>query len=185
MNAAIVSAQNLAKVAQSNIAAFQSLADIALNASEQFFALNIDAARSACAQAAASAAPVLDGDLQQQVASRINTQGKALEQVVGYLRGVNDLNVRTQGELSAFGTQRIEDASREVGEFLDQCASSAPAGVNEFLVSLKSALTNATTAYQNFVKTSRDVAESNIAAASNAMEPLLTAPAGTRSRKVA
>lgn len=184
MNAAIVSAQNLAKVAQSNIAAFQSLADIALNASEQFFALNLDAARNACAQAVATSAPVVEGDLQQQISSRVNSQGKALEQLVGYLRSVNDLNVRTQGELTAFGTQRMEDMSREMGEFLDQCASSAPAGVSEYIVALKNAMANATVAYENFVKTSRDVAESNMAAATNAMEPMLAAPAGGR-RKVA
>lgn len=180
-------AQKLAKTVQGNLDAFQNFADIMFGASEQLIALNLDAARKACTWLSASASPLTTGDLREQFAARADAQGKSLEQAADYIRNFNELFIRTQGDIAAFGTQQIEQASHVAGEIIEQLARSAPGETGDFLTAMKAAMSNATTAYENFVRTSRDVAESNLAAASNALQPVLTASAGnTRtSRKAA
>lgn len=157
MNAS-VSAQNLAKTANGNIEAFQSLADIVFSASERLIALNLDAARNACAYISANAAPVLEGDLREQIASRMGVHGKSLEQAAEYFRSVNDLFVQTQGDIAAFGTQQLDQTSQGFGEFLDNVAKSAPAGGSDFVAAMKTAISNVSAAYESVIKTTRDVA---------------------------
>jgi hypothetical protein len=45
---------------------------------------------------------------------------------------------------------------------------------------MKTAMTSASAAYENFVKTTRDVAETNLAAASSALQPVVAAGKGSR-----
>lgn len=178
------SAHKLAKAANGNIEAFQSFADIVFSATERLMALNIDAARSACACLSANAAPVVEGELREQFASRMNAQGKSLEQAAEYVRNVNELFIQTQVDIAAFGTRQFDEAASGLGEFMENFAHNAPAGTNDFVNAVKTAMTNASAAYENFVKTSRDVAETNLAAASNALQPMLSAPAA-KGRKAA
>lgn len=184
---AFVSAQKLAKSANGNIEAFQSLADIFFGASERFVALNLDAARQLCTYASANATPVFEADMREQFATRMNLHGKSLEQAAEYFRAINDLFIQTQGDIATFGTRQLDDMSRAFSEFLDNVASSAPAGSPDFVAAMKTAMSNATAAYESFVQTTREVAETNLAAASNALQPVLTASAGTTkaSRKAA
>ncbi|MCK9986393.1 MAG: hypothetical protein AzoDbin1_02865 [Azoarcus sp.] len=182
----LVNTQKLAKAANGNIEAFQSLADTILNATERLMALNIDAARSACACVSVSAAPLVEGDMREQFSSRLAAQNKSLEQAADYFRNVNELFIQTQGEIAAFGTRQFDEAARGLGEFVEHFAHTAPAGTNDFVNAIKTAMSNASAAYESFVKTSRDVAETNLAAASNAMQPILTAQASNaKSRKAA
>ncbi|MCC4114623.1 phasin family protein [Aromatoleum toluclasticum] len=182
----LVSAQKLAKAANGNIEAFQSLADTILNATERLLALNIDAARSACARVSVSAAPLVEGDMREQFASRLAAQNQSLEQAADYFRNVNELFFQTQSEIAAFGTRQFDEAARGLGEFVENFAHTAPTGTNDFVNAVKTAMSNASAAYESFVKTSRDVAETNLAAASNALQPMLTAQANsTKSRKAA
>lgn len=182
----MVNTQKLAKAANGNIEAFQSLADTILNATERLLALNIDAARNACAFVSVAAAPVAEGDLREQFSSRLAAQNKSLEQAADYFRNVNELFIQTQGEITAFGTRQFDEASRSLGEFVEHFAHTAPAGTNDFVNAVKTAMSNASAAYESFVKTSRDVAETNLAAASNALQPMLTTPpSSTKSRKAA
>lgn len=185
---AFVSAQNLAKSANVNIEAFQSLADIVFGASERLVALNLDAARQFCTYASASATPVFEGDMREQFATRMGLHGKSLEQTAEYFRAINDLFIQTQGDIATFGTRQLDDISRAFGEFLENFAASVPAGNPDFVAAVKTAMSNATAAYESFVQTTREVAETNLAAASNALQPVLTASTGTTakaSKKVA
>ena len=177
-----VSAQRLAKAANGNIEAFQSLTDIVFSASEQLLALNLDAARKLCAYASANAVPVLEGDLNEQISSRMSANGKSMEQAGEYFRNVNDLFIRTQSDIAAFGTQQLEVVSRGFNELLDNVAKSAPAGTSDFVAAMKIAMSNASTAYESFVKTTRDVAETNLAAAGSALQPMLGAAAGVTTK---
>lgn len=179
---AFASVQKLAKAANSNVEAFQSLAEIAFGASERLVALNLDAARNLCAYAAATAVPVFEGDLNEQFASRMGVQGKSLEQIAEYFRSVNDLAIQTQGDVAAFGTQQLTEMSRNFSEFLDSIAKSAPAGSSDFVAAMKTAMSNANAAYESFVKTTRDVAETNLAAANSALQPMLAASAAATTK---
>ncbi|HJV28626.1 MAG TPA: phasin family protein [Aromatoleum sp.] len=177
----LVSPQQIASVATGNISAFQSLADIVMNASGQLMALNFDAARNLCVNVSA-ATPVVQGDLRDQVASGMGAQAKSIEQTVEYFNSINDLLVRTQGELADFGMRQLNDASHSIAETLEQFAGAAPAGTSDMISAVKSAVSNATATYENFVKNTRSLAETNLAAAANAMQPMLAATTGAVSK---
>jgi phasin protein len=180
---AFVSTQKFANAANGNIAAFQSLADIVLNASEQMLALNFNAARVACAQASASAAPIVEHDPRAQFASQMGAQSKSIEQAIEYFTNVSTLLARTQGDLAEFTISQINETSRGFTEALDSFANSAPTGTSDMFAALKSAMSNATAAYENFVKNTRNLTETNIAAASQALQPMLAATTATTASK--
>jgi phasin protein len=180
------SVQKLTQVASGNIEAFESFAQIMLNASERLVALNLDSARSMCHLAASSAAPLGGNDMRDQFANRMNEQGKTLEQAAAYVRNVNELCIKTQNEVADLNTRRLNEVSQGMQELLDGIAKSGPAGAADIVAAIKSAMSNASTAYQNLIKTTRDVAETNLAAATNALQPIVdAATSGKAARKAA
>lgn len=179
------SVQKLTQAASGNIEAFESFADIVLSASERLVALNLDSARSLCHLAAANAAPLVGNDVREQFANRIGEQSKTLEQVGAYFRNVNDVLIKTQTEVGELNSRRLNEVSEGVQELLDSVAKSGPAGSADFIAVFKSAISNASAAYANLIKATRDVAETNLAAASNALQPIVEATAGKAARKAA
>jgi len=176
------SVQKMSQAAAENMQAFQSYADIVLNASERLVSLNIEAARTACSFASSNV-PALGDDVRDQLTSRMEVQSKGLEQAADYFRNVNDLCVKTQSEIADLNTRRMNEVTESVQGLLDSFAKSAPNGAADIVSAMKTAMSNATAAYENFVKTSRDVAESNLAAATNALQPIVAA--GKTPRKAA
>ncbi|MDT3671173.1 MAG: phasin family protein [Aromatoleum sp.] len=176
------SVQKLTQTAAENMQMFQSYADIMLNASERLVSLNIEAARMACSLASSNV-PVSADDFRAQLASRADVQSEALEQATKYFRDVNDLCIQTQSEVSELNTRRLNQITESVQALLDNVARSGPTGTADFVSAMKTAMSNATAAYESFVRTSRDVAENNLAAASNAMQPMVAA--GKAARKAA
>ena len=176
------SVQKMTQTAAENMQMLQSYAEIILNASERLVSLNISAARAACSFASSNV-PVSGDDLRTQLASRADIQSKGLEQAAEYFRNVNDLCVETQSEVSELNTRRLNQITESAQALLDNLVRSSPTGSADFVSAMKTAMSNAAAAYESFVRTSRDVAENNLAAASNAMQPMVAA--GKASRKAA
>lgn len=174
----------MTQAAADNLQAFQAYADIVLNASQELVSLNIEATRTACSYATASAVPVVGEDMREQIASRMDVQGRSLEQAAEYIRSVNDLCIKTQTEISDLNTRRLHEMTETMQGVLDTFAKTGPTGTLDIISAMKTAMSNASAAYENFVRTSRDVAETNFAAASNALQPMMAA-AGKASRKAA
>ncbi len=180
------SVQKLTQAANGNIQAFQSFADIVLNASERLVALNIEAARTLCSTATANAAPLTaSNDMRDQIAARMGTQGKMFEQAAEYFRSFNDLCAKTQSEVAELNTQRLNEVSGSVHELLDSVAKAGPTGAADIVAAMKAAMNNASAAYENMIKTTRDVTESNLAAASNALQPMVTAAVSAKQTRKA
>lgn len=176
------SVQKMTQAAAENMQMFQSYADIMLNASERLVSLNIEAARAACSFASSNV-PVSGDDFRDQLASRMDIQSKGLEQAAEYFRHVNDLCIKAQSEVAELNARRLSQITESVQVLLDNLAKSGPTGTADFISAMKTAMSNASAAYESFVRTSRDVAENNLAAASNAMQPMVAA--GKASRKAA
>ena len=113
----------------------------------------------------------------------MDIQSKGLEQATEYFRNVNDLCIKTQSEVSELNTRHLNQITESVQSLLDNFAKSGPTGTADFVSAMKTAMSNAAAAYENFVRTSRDVAENNLAAATNALQPMVAA--GKASRKAA
>ncbi len=173
------SVQKMTQAAADNMQMFQSYADIMLNASERLVSLNIEAARAACSLASSNV-PVSGDDFRDQLASRTDMQNKGLEQATDYFRNLNELCIQTQSEVSELNTRRLNQMTESIQAQLDNLAKSGPTGTADFVSAMKTAMSNAAAAYESFVRTSRDVAENNLAAASNALQPMVAASKASR-----
>lgn len=184
---AYVSAQTLASATHGNMQAFQSLAEIMLGATEQALAINLEAARKLCNGISAVAEPLAVNDLQSQFTARINAQSRAFEQTTAYMRDLAELTLRLQNELAGFGTDRLAEATRDFCELCDKLAHTAPQGSNDFLAAMKEVVTQSSAAYESLLRTSREAAESTLAAASSSFPavPANSAATAKGNRKTA
>jgi len=164
------SVQSLTDAANANIMTFQSFADIVLNASERLTTLNIDAARSVFAFASANAGPLIGEGLRDQIASRVGAQGQGLEKAAEYVRKVNEVLVKTQADVTQLSAKRMSEATDSLHSMLDTMAKSGPAGTADIVAAMKSALNTTSATFENMIQTTREVTESNLAAAANALQ---------------
>ena len=164
------SVQNLTDAANANIMTFQSFAEIVLNASERLTTLNIDAARSVFAFASANSAPLFGEGLRDPFSSRAGFQGQGLEKAAEYVRNVNDVLVKSQADVAQLSAKRMSEVTESLHAMLDGMAKSGPAGTAEIVAAMKSALNTTNATFENLIQTARDVTESNLAAAANALQ---------------
>lgn len=176
--------QKLTDAVNANLQTYLSFAEIILNSSERLSSLNLEASRSAFQQFSASVAPLSGDGIGEQITARINDQGRNLEQAVGYLRNVGEVYAQTQSELAELGSRRVAELTEELQALLDKTTKSAPAGTSEMVTALKTALRQATSVYDSLMKTSREMTETNLAAATKALQPI-TAASSRASKKAA
>ena len=121
------SMQKFANTANAGLQAFQSVAEIMLNAAEQLTALNVDAARSFYAFAANQTMPVTNEEFRDRVTGKGNAQIQGFEQAAEYLRNVNEVCLRTQSEVAEISTRHIGEFSNSMNSLLGEVAKMAPA----------------------------------------------------------
>lgn len=114
------SMQRLTATANSSLQAFQSMAEIMLNASERLAALNVEAARSVCAFAASQKFPANGDELRDRLAGKGNAQDQSLEQAAEYLRNVNEVCLRTQSEFAELSTQHLNEISNSMSSLFGE-----------------------------------------------------------------
>lgn len=128
------SMQRLTATANSNLQAFQSMAEIMLNASERLAALNVEAARSFCAFAASQKFPANGEELRDRLAGKGNAQDHGLEQAAEYLRNVNEVCLRTQSEVAELSTQHLNEISNSMSSLFGEVGSMMSTGSQSTLL---------------------------------------------------
>lgn len=146
--------QKLTEVASDNGEAFKAIFDVSLNATQQLVALNGDFVRTFMTGRATPAAGL---DMQEQMTAF--TQG--LEHASEYFRNVNDLCIKTHNEIASVNAQRTTEI---IAQF-DDLFEASPLKTTAIAEVMKATLSNAGTAYEKMVSTSRAVAESTLSAA--------------------
>lgn len=170
--------QKLTDAVNANMQTYLSFAEIVLNTSERLSSLNIDATRSSFKQFSAYATPRPGEGFTQQITARLGEQGHNLEQTLAYLRNVSEVYVQAQNDIADLGSRRLAELSEEFQALIDKAAKSAPVGSSEMVAAMKTALSQASSVYDSLLKTSREVTETHLAAATSALQPI----AGTTGR---
>lgn len=172
--------EKLSEVANTNGDAIKTILDVTLNTSEQLMALNLNLARSCNANAVT---PV-DGDFRDQVNAQLKSPARALELFTDYMRNVGGICVRAQSEIARIDAERVSDVTKSVKSLLDGFAKSSPKGSVEVIDQIKSALTHASEAYENMIRTTSDIVESNLDTANKALEPIVAKSMSMAATKV-
>ena len=109
-----------------------------------------------------------------------------VEKAVAYSRSVYEISAQTQEELSKMVEAQFADFQKQVGSLLDKASKSAPAGSDVAVAAVRSAIAAASSAFDNMNKAAKqvaEIAEANVAAATNATVKAVTASAPASSKK--
>lgn len=157
---------------KASVDALLSLANTALASAERIAALNLNTVRSMLEDGVSNAKALMGAkdprDVMAVTAAQIQP---AVEQIVAYNRSLYEISAQSKEEVTKQLESQFGDFQKQVSSLMEKAAKNAPAGSDVAVAAVKSALEAANSAFDNMktmVKQVADIAEANIATASNA-----------------
>lgn len=170
--------EQFAAANKANIETLLSLTNSAFANAERLAALNLNTARSVLEDSVSNTKALLGTkDVQELVSLQASLIQPLLEKSVSYARSVYEIASQGQEELAKVLEAQLSELNKNVSSALDKAAKSAPAGSDVAVAAVKSAIAAANSAYDNFskaVKQATEIAEANVAAATNATVKAVT-----------
>jgi len=164
--------EQFAEVNKANVETLLTVANAAFASTERLAALNLNTARAVLEDGVANAKALMGAkDVQELVALQSAMAQPMVEKAVAYSRNVYEIATQTQEELSKVVEGQMTEVNKGVAAALDKAAKSAPAGSDVAVAAVKSAIAAANSAYDSMSKAAKQVAEmaeANVAAATNA-----------------
>lgn len=181
--------EQLASANKANVEAMLTLANTAFASAERFAALNLNTARAVLEDGMNNAKALLGAkDLQEVISLQATLAQPAVEKAVAYSRNVYEISAQTQDEFSKLVEAQFAEVNKNVAATLDKAAKSAPAGSDVAVAAVKSAIAAANSAYDTMSKAAKqvaEIAEANVAAATNATVKAVGAAATSKAKKAA
>ncbi len=181
--------EQLAGANKANVEAMLTLANTAFASAERFAALNLNTARAVLEDSVNNAKALLGAkDLQEAISLQTTLAQPSVEKAVAYSRSVYEISAQTQEEFSKLVEAQFAEVNKNVATSLDKAAKSAPAGSDVAVAAVKSAIAAANSAYDTMSKAAKqvaEIAEANVAAATNATVKAVGAAATTKAKKAA
>ncbi len=154
---------------ESQFAIFASLTSKAFEGVEKLVELNITAAKATLEESSAAARQLLSAKDPQEFFSLSAAQAQpTAEKALSYSRQLASIATATQAEFSKAAETQIAETNRKVISLVDEVSKNAPAGTENAVAILKSAIGNANAGYEQLTKTTKqavEALESNVNAA--------------------
>ena len=164
--------ENLAAANKAAVESLLSLANIAFASAERIAALNLNTARNFLEESVATTKALLGAkDVQEAISLQTALAQPNVEKAVAYSRSVYEISAQTQEELTKLAEVQFAEFNKSVTALLDKAAKSAPAGSDVAVAAVKSAIAAANSAFDSVNKAAKqvaEIAEANVAAATNA-----------------
>ena len=164
--------EQFAAANKASVDAMLSLANTALASAERIAALNLNTARSMLEDGMSNTKAVLGAkDPQEAVSLSVAQAQPAVEQAVAYTRSLYEISAQSKDEIAKVLEAQFADYQKQVAALLEQATKNAPAGSDVAVAAVRSALAAAGSAFDNMknvVKQASEIAEANIATASDA-----------------
>jgi phasin family protein len=143
-----------------------------LASAERIAALNLNTARSMLEDGVANAKAMLGAkDPQEFFAVQASLAQPSLEKAVAYSRSVYEISAQSKEEFAKLLEAQFADFQKQSLSLLEKATKNAPAGSDIAVSAVKSAIASATSAFDSLNKAAKqvaDIAEANVAAATNA-----------------
>ena len=156
---------------EAQFALFSSLTSKAFEGIEKIVELNLTAAKATLEESTAAAKQLLSAKDPQEFFSLSAAQAQpSAEKAIAYGRHLAAITSGTQAEFSKAAEAQIAETNRKVISLVDEVTKNAPAGSENAVAILKSAIGNANAGYEQFTKTSKqavEAIEANLASAVN------------------
>ena len=168
----ITNASQFFELQRVHVEAMNSVGRALIGAAEKLSSLNAAASRSAF-DTVTQAAQSLSGikDPKELVAYSGAAAQPSVEKLVGYTKELVGIANGVNAEIGKVVEQQISESNRRVAELLDYASKNAPAGSEQALAMLRSAVSAGNTAFDTVSKVSKqaaDWAETNFATAAKA-----------------
>jgi phasin family protein len=160
--------ETLLAIVNAQFAAFEKLANI-----------NASAVKSAFEDSIANTRALLGAkDVQEFVTLQNAFAQPAIEKAIAYSKSVYEVATEANSEFSKVTERRVAEWNENFVTLLDQVSKNAPAGSDVAVAAVKSMLAAGNAAYNNLtkvVKQTAEIAEANVAAASETVKGLAKA----------
>lgn len=183
----MLNAEQLIATQKANVETAFGLASKAFEGVEKVVELNLQVTKAALAEAADNAKAALSvKDAQELLSLQAGLLQPATEKAVAYGRQVYDIAAATNAEVSKVVEAQLADVQKNVTAFVDTAVKNAPAGSENAVALVKSAVAAASNAYESVQKAAKqaaEVAESNFQAmTTNAVKATQTVAAKAAKR---
>ena len=164
--------EQLATANKASIENILTLANTAFASAERLAALNLNTARTILEDIVANSKSLMGAkDVQELLGLQASLAQPAVEKAVAYSRSIYEIATQTQEEMSKLFESQFAEINRNVTSALDKAVKNAPAGSDVAVAAVKSAIAAANSAYDSMTKAAKqvaEIAEANVAAATNA-----------------
>lgn len=177
--------EQFASANKANVETLLTLANTAFASAERLAALNLNTARSLLEETVANAKALMSAkDVQELMNIQASLAQPSVEKAVAYSRSVYEIASQTQEELGKIFEAQFAEVNKTMTTALDKAVKNAPAGSDVAVAAVKSAIAAANSAYDSMTKAAKqvaEIAEANVAAATNAtVKAVSAAPKGKK-----
>ncbi len=177
----MLTAEQVLAAHKANVETIFGLTNKAFEGVERLVELNLQVARAAISEAAASTKAALSvKDPQELMALQAQFLQPAAEKAAAYGRHVYDIAAATGAEVTKVAEAQAADVQAKVMGLVDSAVKNAPAGSESAVAMVKSAVAAASNAYESVNKAAKqaaEVAEANFQAMQNTAVKAAQAPA--------
>jgi len=164
----MLTAEQLVAAQKTNLETLFGLSGKAFEGVEKLVELNLQVAKAALGEAAETARAVLSvKDAQELLALQASLLQPAAEKAAAYSRHLYDIAASTNADISKAAEAQASDVQKKFMSVVDTAVKNAPAGTENAVALVKSAVAAANNAYESVHKAAKqaaDVAEANFQA---------------------
>ena len=161
----MLTAENLIAAQKANVEILFGLTNKAFEGVEKLVELNLQMARTALGEAGDTARAALSvKDAQELVALQASLLQPTAEKAAAYSRHVYDIATSTNAEVTKAVEAQLGDAQKNFMGLVDSASKNAPAGTENAVALVRSAVAAANNAFESVQKAAKqaaDVAEAN------------------------
>lgn len=168
---------------ESQLAIFTALSGKAFESVEKMIDLNLSAAKATLEDSSSAARQLLSAkDPQEFFAVSAAQAQPTAAKAIAYSRHLAGIATSMQAEFARTAEEQFADTTRKVSELVDDVSKNAPAGSENVIAIMKSAIGNANAGYEQLSKTSKQAVEAMEANMNSAVTQFSQAAEKTTSR---
>ncbi len=183
----MLTAEQLMAAHKTNLETLFSMGQTSFEGVEKLMALNMQVAKTAIEEAAENTKAALSvKDAQELMALHTSMLQPTAEKLAAYSRHVYDIATATSSSVAKMTEGQLAESQKKFMSVVDNAVKNAPAGSENTVVFLKSAMAAANNAFdtlQKAAKQATDVAEANFQAVTNTA--VKATQAATKTRRTA
>ena len=167
----MLTAEQVVAAHKANVETLFGLTNKAFEGVEKLVELNLQVAKTSLGEAADNARAILSvKDAQELVALQASMLQPSAEKAASYNRHVYDIIAAMQAEVTKVAEAQFAETQKNLATGVDAALKNAPAGSENAVALVKSAMAAANNAYESVSKAAKqaaDVAEANFTAVTN------------------